>query len=744
MREAKPSPEAKPLETGSLEIDGVDPHQIKSTTDGDSHWRWVISFIDPDLVPWAMRPGFLYLHLGSHWITVRDNDLDILAGRFWVLADRDEEEEDGAISDSTSPINLADSTLRVPLMPMLNAPRNRSTADFQLVKTKPAASTSHGSTCPMVKGMKPWIGPLPKVNLSPCLLADFFHQDCWNFVKKNKKFRTQIALSSPSMSVSSVMDSRRDFFKSLGIVDGPVEVQVGLDCEAPGYVAQDTAHPIGTSHTCDNRVDLGGDDSTTDSPDVASNPCTQPPEPRVLQRLNHGFPSLGTGRAARVPPLIGIASRSMAGRGNPKQPPALQPSPRPPGQGSRPHTNASKASAPASVEVGRPPNADAQAGSPPSAAVQLRAPGTADANWLQPRGWWGDDGVNVYGDGQHRGSSSSGGGRGYAWQNNGGSGNGFTAPLGKSIPGTSGPPHPKRGGFRQNWGGRGGGRKSRPPFPTQDASADFEVSTMATVTEPVKEVADPALADQSLVVAKGDGGDRPSKWARKKDKLTCYRCSVSAPSHELRFGSFEPASAPAKVGGASGLTCKEGQPRPRLPRFLGKNPWSNVDLSIAQSNNMLQPVSLGKYLAGAKSTSSRPCVGGSTAFEPEAVHGVAVLEGGAVALAPASASVGTINQANPVATLGEAVLVEGVPAGAGVSLLSADGKTTPAGRQPAGDDDGLLAAGSGLCTGGGYATELDTSLCSAAPEGKAQAIGLPIDDDSTSLAESAFVSTVGL
>ncbi|KAI4997860.1 hypothetical protein ZWY2020_053202 [Hordeum vulgare] len=337
----------------------------------------------------------------------------------------------------------------------------------------------------------------------------------------------------------------------------------------------------------------------------------------------------------------------MAGRA-PKQPPALTPRP---GQGNRP-------TAPAPSQVGRPPGTSAQAGKPPGAVVQSGATRNADANRMQPRGRWGDDGVNAYGDDQHRGSSSSGGGRGYAWQNNGGSYNGFSAPPGKFVPGTSSPSHPKRGGFRQNWGGRGGGRKPRPPIPNHDAPADSEVSTMATVKESVKEVADPALADQSLAVAKGDG------------------------------------------------------------------------------------VTLGEYLEGAKTTSCRPCAGGSTDVAPEAVHGVIGLEGGAVTLAPALAPAGPDSQAKPVATLGDAVMAQGTPAGAGVRLLSMDGGTESARTQPAGDDDGLLSAGSGLCNGGGHAAEMDMPLCSTAMQGKAQNAGLTIDDDSTSLADSAFMSKV--
>ncbi|KAI5009547.1 hypothetical protein ZWY2020_011684 [Hordeum vulgare] len=197
----------------------------------------------------------------------------------------------------------------------------------------------------------------------------------------------------------------------------------------------------------------------------------------------------------------------MAGRGNLKQHPAVHPTPRPPGQGSRP-TNA-KPAAPATAQVGRPPNIPAQAGRPPGAAGQAGDSRTAHANRLQPRGRWGDDGVNAYGDGQHRGSSSSGGDRGYAWQNNGASGNGFIALPGKFVPGTSGPTHLKRGGLRLNWASRGGGRKPRPPLPTQESSTDLDESTLATATEPVKEVADPAMADHSLAIAKGDGEADP-------------------------------------------------------------------------------------------------------------------------------------------------------------------------------------------------------------------------------------------
>src|SRR4051812_13153849 len=51
------------------------------------------------------------------------------------------------------------------------------------------------------------------------------------------------------------------------------------------------------------------------------------------------------------------------------------------------------------------------------------------------RGQWGDDGYDTYGEGQHRGSSSSGGGRGYAWQSDGTTERPFYGPLGGFLRG---------------------------------------------------------------------------------------------------------------------------------------------------------------------------------------------------------------------------------------------------------------------------------------------------------------------
>ena len=52
-----------------------------------------------------------------------------------------------------------------------------------------------------------------------------------------------------------------------------------------------------------------------------------------------------------------------------------------------------------------------------------------------PRGQWGDDGYDAYGEGHHRGSSSTGGGRGYAWQSDGSVERPFLGPAGGFVEG---------------------------------------------------------------------------------------------------------------------------------------------------------------------------------------------------------------------------------------------------------------------------------------------------------------------
>lgn len=184
--------------------------------------------MDNALVSRTERRGFIYLHQDSRWITVRDDEHDILAGtylqqheipkegdeleidgfrvsvrspwsprkidnepatvcdltikstrvggRFRVLVDQDEEDEDGEEMDSPS---FDDHARYKPnsMMPATIIHGSKSASDIQMVKKK------MGTT----KGVKPWIGPIPKVNLQPCTLSYFFNQNYWNPVKKEEE-----------------------------------------------------------------------------------------------------------------------------------------------------------------------------------------------------------------------------------------------------------------------------------------------------------------------------------------------------------------------------------------------------------------------------------------------------------------------------------------------------------------------------------------------------------------------------
>ncbi|KAI5012574.1 hypothetical protein ZWY2020_024840 [Hordeum vulgare] len=188
-------PEAKPPEEVRQEIGGIagavteiDISADSFTTADDSHWRWEVFYIDTNLVSQTERRGFIYLHKESRWITVRDDEHDILAGiflqhlddpkngdvlevdgfrvsvrckwapkkidikpatvcdltidskqfggRFWVLADQDEEDEDGVELDNPPSDGLESPSSRIPAT---IAHGCKLAADFAMAKKMPAA-----------------------------------------------------------------------------------------------------------------------------------------------------------------------------------------------------------------------------------------------------------------------------------------------------------------------------------------------------------------------------------------------------------------------------------------------------------------------------------------------------------------------------------------------------------------------------------------------------------------------------
>ncbi|KAI4966152.1 hypothetical protein ZWY2020_042185 [Hordeum vulgare] len=55
---------------------------IDDGSGGDSHRNWTVSFVDTSSEERVQRLGCIKLHQVSHWITIRDEDNDILAGRY--------------------------------------------------------------------------------------------------------------------------------------------------------------------------------------------------------------------------------------------------------------------------------------------------------------------------------------------------------------------------------------------------------------------------------------------------------------------------------------------------------------------------------------------------------------------------------------------------------------------------------------------------------------------------------------
>ncbi|XP_073359436.1 uncharacterized protein [Aegilops tauschii subsp. strangulata] len=280
-------------------------------------------------------------------------------------------------------------------------------------------------------------------------------------------------------------------------------------------------------------------------------PAQRPPAGSGATQATQGR---GNGRLGVRPP--GQPLQAMAGRGG-LRPPALglasvaQPAagrdgPRPQAPGAAVVATAGRGGA--ALGAVQTPTAGQPRGAPPphfvvrpahkrSGQSQTTQNSNTRGSYDPPRGQWGDDGYDVYGDGQHRGSSSTGGGRGYAWQSDGSAERPFLGPPGGFVEGASGPDHRQRGGHRGHRGGRGGGRgryHRRPPPPsavvdqaesvrkTDNATAELPPQAMEVVAA-LANVEAPATGSVTEATDRSEA-ERASKWARKKDRMLCYRC----------------------------------------------------------------------------------------------------------------------------------------------------------------------------------------------------------------------------
>ncbi|XP_044322696.1 translation initiation factor IF-2 isoform X1 [Triticum aestivum] len=183
------------------------------------------------------------------------------------------------------------------------------------------------------------------------------------------------------------------------------------------------------------------------------------------------LPKAAAGRGSAGPDAAHCAGGAPVGR---PLAPAL-PSGGRGGPGSDPRPMAPGGAAVAAVARGAaPPRPPVPSGPTPRPAppphVLARPSSSSQSNGTvaAPRGQWEDDDYDAYGAGQHRGSSSTGGGRGYAWQSDGSVERPFLGPSGGFVEGPSDPGHRQRGGYRGHrggQGGRGGRYRPRPPPP---------------------------------------------------------------------------------------------------------------------------------------------------------------------------------------------------------------------------------------------------------------------------------------
>lgn len=448
-----------------------------------------------------------------------------VGGRFWVLADNeDDESEDAEDKGKTMSASASVETSLAETPSGTVSTFNRREAVHRrtketLKKTKPL--------------IKPWIGPIPKVTRTLHTLSDFIPAD-WTLVTKKKRGkvgRTSGPLPPPpkGTSADAIRTARRARLKSLLGQEVGSRVSAVVGCTDTGYTAQvETQAAEPPIQIAPSLHDLASDREPSHARGSYSSSA------RVPRIAIPGFPSLGIGRATRIQQTAGARSLTMAGRGGPPPPKQGPPPPAavPPARAAPPPAavQPARAAAAATQAPGRGVSRQQEAArdarlstAAPAAGRQTFGRGRdghygggreysgADGYGYPPRGQWGDDGYDAYGEGQHRGSSSTGGGAGYEWYNGGGTGRGFQGPPGNFVEGVAGPNNRyNRGSHRGFRGGRGGGRRPpppRPPPPPVDAAAVAQaepVATVATASPALPEVAVDtvrALAAVSIPVA---------------------------------------------------------------------------------------------------------------------------------------------------------------------------------------------------------------------------------------------------
>ncbi|KAI5017340.1 hypothetical protein ZWY2020_042228 [Hordeum vulgare] len=359
---------AQPFHSGGCRVGGDPlPADLERGRGGASaHRRWAVSYEDTASIKRLQRFGSIVFHAVSRWITVRDDDNDILAGRylqhfespkagdcleidsfqvvvgnlydsrqedlekdkvcidlssplprfggrFWVLADQEEEDDgadDGGGDDQLVKGDVADgdageATMSADVEDRLGVTviRRRTQPDMRL--SKKAART--------LSMLRPWIGPLPKVSLPPATLSDFLLPNWQTVKKKHRKIRM---FGRPT--IRHDLDRLR-LASAVPRATTPAMAPRPLREFRADFLhaALSAAGPVMTpslmgyaqpGYKAQTGV-LVPDDRHTSRPRV---PC--PAVPLSIARVPRaGFPRLGPGRAPLIPPARCVAA--MSGRG---------------------------------------------------------------------------------------------------------------------------------------------------------------------------------------------------------------------------------------------------------------------------------------------------------------------------------------------------------------------------------------------------------------------------------------------
>ncbi|KAI4988598.1 hypothetical protein ZWY2020_035838 [Hordeum vulgare] len=251
-------------------------------------------------------------------------------GRFWDIHSATEEDDElSSLQDGVKTVHGCTSVIVERMSPAYPSPPSPSPSLAALHDGKIERDLILQRKKAQGASRKPWVGPIPKVNLPPLALSDFFKPDCWVTERqRSKKMLKTVRPATPALIVSSARVTRDRFLKSVIAAEGRVEQ--AQPATQPGYMAQAevAVHcpvlSLTRAATASREELSGGPVSATQSPRLTR---AGTPDQGVLiaektlgsiarARGRPGFPRLGLGRAAIVQSADRAAS-TMSGKGAP-------------------------------------------------------------------------------------------------------------------------------------------------------------------------------------------------------------------------------------------------------------------------------------------------------------------------------------------------------------------------------------------------------------------------------------------